>query len=294
MKAELLQLVQGQERFYPHRLEQQFPRIVHKIIELWDTAYIDAYLNDLMISSRPGRQGFPPAMAQEIFLLSQVREHTRSKKPEPTGDVWTTMETAQQRVIEYAGYEVSPKGFLHSAEKNDRKVVGAFLSGGAQVDVCDERGWTPLMISSFNGNEEIAELLINSGANIHVRDKSGYGPIHWAAFNGYNHVVSLLLRRGADVNAQSLHGWTPLLQAATRGHALTCRILLEHGAQVNLGSKDGWTPLHKACANGHLEVVQVLLAAHADRDAQHSEGMTPIALAIKNKHQAIIDLLLNH
>lgn len=285
----MLQIVQGVERLYPHKLEQQFPRIAEKIIEIWETPQIDAFLTDLLVTGRPGRQGFPPDVAKEIYYLSQIRERTRPQ-PQSSSDIWS-VEFVQQRVIESGGYECSPKGFLYAAEAGDRKIVGAFLSGGAKIDVTDERGWTPLMISSFNGNEEIARLLIASGANIRIKDKSGYGPMHWAAFNGYTEVVKLLISKLADVNAQSHHGWTPLLQAATRGHVTTCAVLIEGGANVNAESNDGWTALHKACANGHIEVVKLLLAAKANRDAQHEASVTPLFLATKNNHQSIVALL---
>lgn len=289
MNQAMLKIVQEVERLYPHKLEQQFPRIVEKIVEIWETPQIDAFLTDLLVSGRPGRQGFPPDVAKEIYYLSQIRERSRPKT-KSSGDVWD-IEVVQLRVIESSGYACTPKGFLHAAEAGDRKIVGAFLSGGAKLDVTDERGWTPLMISSFNGNEEIAQLLIASGANIRIKDKSGYGPMHWAAFNGYSNVVKLLIAKLADVNAQSHHGWTPLLQAATRGHADTCTVLIEGGANVNAESNDGWTALHKACANGHIEVVKLLLAAKANRDAQHEGGLTPLSLAAKYNNQAIMALL---
>jgi uncharacterized protein len=62
------------------------------------------------------------------------------------------------------------------------------LSSGVDIDTRDEHGSTPLMISTFNGKEEVATLLIRSGADVHAQDTMGYGPLHWAAFNGYSSV----------------------------------------------------------------------------------------------------------
>jgi len=293
MNEAMMQMLQGVARLYPHKLEQQFPRVFDKIIELWDTPQIDAYFHDLMMNTREGRQGFPVEVAGEIYYLSQVRERTRKgPKVTVTGTGWASINLENQRIIEAGGYECSAKGFIRSAEDGNSKIVGTFLGGGREViDVRDERGWSPLMISTFNGNEEIARLLIDSGADIHIKDKSGYSPIHWAAFNGYTDIVKLLITKHADVNAQSDHGWTALLQAATRGHLTTCGALIAGGANVNLTSNDGWAPLHKACANGHLDTVKLLLSAKADRNAKHQDGATPLMLAQRAKHQAIIDLL---
>jgi ankyrin repeat protein len=293
MNEAMMQMLQGVARLYPHKLEEQYPRIFNKLIEMWDTPLIDDYFQELMMSARPGRQGFPADIATEIYHLSQVRERTIDKKKVKVDekDIWANVEFNQLRIIEGGGFKYSPQGFLKSAESGNREVIFAFLASGVKIDTCDERGWTPLMISAFNGNQGIALLLIEHGANFQIRDNSGYSPIHWAAFNGYTDVIKLLITRRANLNVQSTHGWTALLQAATRGHLSTCRLLIEGGAEVNLSSQDGWTPLHKACANGHIEIVKLLLASKADKNAQYQDGTTPLMLAQRAKHPEIVELL---
>lgn len=292
MNETMLNLVQGKEQLYPHELGRQFPRILHKIVELWDTPQMEPYFTELMIDNRGGsRQGFPREVASEIYRLSQVYEQHLSQPQPSEHDPWAHVDVAKQQAIAELGYECTPHDFLRSAENQDRAAVGAYLSAGFPVDTKDERGWTPLMISSFNGNAEIAELLIRSGADVRTRDNAGYGPMHWAAFNGYANVIKLLIVKKGDVNARSQHGWTPLLQGATRGHLAACIALIAGKADVNLASNDGWTPLHKACANGHTEVVKLLLSRNANRDAQYQDGITPLALATKGKHEEIVALL---
>lgn len=292
MNERMWKLVQGIEKLYPHELEKQFPRIMYKIIDLWDTPQLDDYFIELMIDSRGGgRQGFPHEVATEIHRLSQVYDRLSHGEDKPASNPWAHIDIEKQHAIEEQGYKCTSQDFLKAADANNRTAVGLYLSAGFPVDLADERGWTPLMISSFNGNEEIAKLLIQSGANVNARDAAGYGPMHWAAFNGYVNVIKLLVIKQADVNAQSQHGWTPLLQAATRGHLTACSILIASGANVNLASKDGWTPLHKACANGHFEVAKLLLTYHADRNAKHQDGATPLSIATKNKREDIVALL---
>lgn len=295
MNEAMLKLLGGRTNLYPHELGKRYMRIVNRIVELWDTPEIDSYFSELMLDTRGGtRQGFPMEVVSEIMLLSKVHDLTHCKENAlPQRDPWVEVERNKRLEIEALGYDCTPEGFLKAVEKGDRKATAAYLSAGLPVDAQDERGWTPLMVSAFNGNEELAELLIRSGADVHIKDHGGYGPMHWAAFNGFRKVVRMLASKNADVNARSHHGWTPLLQAATRGHLDACIALIGAGADVNLGSNDGWTPLHKACANGHGDIVELLLLRGANRNAHYGDAVTPLALAIKNRREDIVAMLNN-
>ena len=294
MNEKLLFLLEGHEECYPLNLEELYPRVMNRITELWNSIEIDAYFTDLMIDDRGGtRQGFPPKVASEIFALSMAHVNIRDGKKKVSAGVnpWESVESEKKFAVEQQGYAFSPRGFVQSAEKGDRKTVLLFLDSGVDINARDEHGWTPLMISTFNGREEVAMLLIQHGADVNAKDTAGYGPLHWAAFNGFSEVVKLLVDRRASVNALSKHGLTPLLQAATRGHLVTVGQLIAAGANVNLASNDGWAPLHKAAANGHTEVVKLLLAKGAERNAEYQDGTTPLIIATKNKHADIVALL---
>lgn len=56
---------------YPTQLAEKFPRILARIVELWGKPGLDDYFQkDLLTTSRPNRQGFPPEIAVELFRLS--------------------------------------------------------------------------------------------------------------------------------------------------------------------------------------------------------------------------------
>jgi len=284
MDAKILHILNNREENYPHALEQQYPRILKKIVALWDTPSIEAYFADLLVDDRGNRAGFPKEVASDIFYLNSLLQQQPDRdKINP----WGHIPEAIEQEIKRQNIEYSPRGFIKASEEGRSAIVSLFLSVGVDVDTCDERLWTPLMYAAFNGNEELVTLLLKSRADVNHRDNAGYAPLHWAAFNGHAKVVQLLLSNRGDVNARSNHGWTALLQAATRGHLSVSFILIEKGADVNAASNDGWTALHKAAANGHLPEVMLLLSKGANPKAEYSDGTTPLELAIKNKHEEI-------
>lgn len=285
-------LVLGVESLYPKKLEEQYPRILEKIVKLWPTPQIEEFFMELMVDERGGRQGFPPEVATEVYYLGKVFEGTRNlpktfdnnplahlnNKPSGTGAFknspqdfvsmrapsddtpWARIEASTKREIESKGYPCTAAGFLKAAGAGDSSAVRLYLNGKINIDTCDERGWTPLIIAAFNGREELATLLIESGANVSIKDKGGYTPMHWAAFKGQAGIIKQLIIKDADVNARSMRDWTPLIMAALNGHLAACSALIASGALTGLETHDGWSPLQKASLNHHEPVMKLFLS----------------------------------
>ncbi|MGH8620069.1 MAG: ankyrin repeat domain-containing protein [Burkholderiales bacterium] len=282
---------------YPHALEAQHPRILEKIVELWSSPKkISAYFEDLLIDQRGNRKGFSAEIAREIFKLSLLSQSVWTQQEEKA-TVWVNKEqTAQskreaQRELDRLGLKLTPSHMLKAAEFSDPARILLFLKAGMDVDVRDEREWTPLMVAAFNGNEVVAKLLIQHGANPNALDRAGYAPLHWAALNGFEEVVRLLIDKGVDRNARSKFGITALMQTASGGHCGVLTLLLQADADPDLASDDGLTPLHKAVANGHAQAVEILLKAGASILLADKEGKTPLSIADKSKHPTIIKML---
>ncbi|MBI5889137.1 MAG: ankyrin repeat domain-containing protein [Nitrosomonadales bacterium] len=293
MNPRLHKLLSGNLEIYPHLLEEKFPRVFNKLLELWQTPHIDAYLQDLMVDKRGGgREGFPPEAAMEIIRLSNYLHEMHSAGKEV--QAWEDIPEYKRHELERYGYDFNAKGLLKSVEDNNQNAVQVFLSCGVDLEVRDDRNWTPLMVAAFNGNLEFTQLLLKCGARLSTRDKNGYTPLHWAAYNGHVDVLKFLIEKGAEPDIPSQYGWTALMQAATRGHLLACAYLIFRGADVNQATSDGWTSLHKAANNGHIEVVKLLLEKGANKFAKYQEGSTPIDLAIKAGHLDIVDMLNKH
>lgn len=70
MRARFLEeLGPGYAACYPQYLEQRFPHVFENIISLWGSPEMMDYFQNLLVTDRPGRQGFPTEAAEEILRL---------------------------------------------------------------------------------------------------------------------------------------------------------------------------------------------------------------------------------
>jgi len=126
---------------------------------------------------------------------------------------------------------------------------------------------------------ERIKKLLEEGADPNIRDGDGNTPLYFAASKGCAEVARLLLEHGADPNAQDKNGETPLHVAAFNGHVDVVRLLLEHGADPTVKNKDGDTPLDLARRRGHREVVSLIEEWLRRRREPSRPGAAPVRSA---------------
>lgn len=81
-------------------------------------------------------------------------------------------------------------------------------------------------------------MLIRRGAEVNVQQSDGDTPLHHAAFRGDDRMVKLLLAFGADCNLQNyLFGQTPLHYASDCGYAACVLLMLDKQADALLMDK---------------------------------------------------------
>jgi hypothetical protein len=95
LKAQLLARLGSHANVYPVNLERDFPRILAKIVALWSKPALDDFLSGLMVSDRPGRQGFPPNVAMEIFRLSTLHGSLGFTPKQAVGTGWSGIQDAE-------------------------------------------------------------------------------------------------------------------------------------------------------------------------------------------------------
>jgi ankyrin repeat protein len=172
------------------------------------------------------------------------------------------------------------------------------MKNGADIDLPDPDGVSPLLVAIMNANWDLAQQLIQAGADINHWDIYGETPL-FAAVNLRNRldggrasidpmnkvtglaILTQLLERGANPNMQlffkpanapgavNTRGVTPLMRAAINNDLEVVKLLLEHGADATVYTADRQTPIHAVLAGRApeaqaLELIKVLQKAGTD------------------------------
>ena len=121
-------------------------------------------------------------------------------------------------------------------------------------------GETALHISVKAHQDNWVGFLINKGANVEVRDRDGNTPIHDAALFGDVTAMNYLIGANARVNATNNRGETPLILAVQRRDAVLVRLLMDAGADPKISdSFAGKSALDYAKADSRSAAILKLL-----------------------------------
>lgn len=199
---------------------------------------------------------------------------------------------------------------LHDAVEAGCSVeVLDLLLAHADTDVnwCTFEGETALLLACkrLKGKTllDIVNKLLGSGADANIADHEGDSPLLAATRAGETDVVRQLLCVGrANVNVGDCGFWYPLHAAAERGDLATLKCLVEHGRLTDLGVRDECriTPIFVAAQYGHLDCLEYLLRAATaqgeDRliDRGAMDKATPLMIAAQNGHHECVELLLRY
>jgi ankyrin repeat protein len=182
---------------------------------------------------------------------------------------------------------------LHQALQGGRiDIVRSLLEHGVDVNLRNTKGATPLGMASLTGDIEASRLLLQRGANVNSQNNLGQSALHGAARRGHLNVVQLLIESGANIDLQTKRGSTPLYSASNEGHIKSAELLIQHGANVGSRNNDGRTPLHTASQVGHVQLAELLIQRGAHVNSRDNKEQTPLHLAAHKGHLGIVKLLV--
>jgi hypothetical protein len=184
----------------------------------------------------------------DIDDKKDVHEELRARRHKLVRD--EPREVAPHRAPKLELHVNANRELFEAIMDNDPARASAWLARGAQANLRDEYGRTPLFLAALGSKDQvIAEQLLDRGADVRARNVNGLTPLHIAASVGDEARIALFLDRGAEIDARCVDGWTPLHCAAALGRFEEASFLVGRGADVSIRDRDGLTPLDVARAH---------------------------------------------
>lgn len=168
--------------------------------------------------------------------------------------------------------------FLKAVKERDGTVATKFLNepGTTIVNTRDlSNGETALHFVVQRRDEVWTKFLLQRGANPNIADKNGITPLTIAASLGFVEGVEQLVKAGARIDATNAAGETPLIAAVHRRDMPLIRLLLRNGASPDRADNSGRTARDYATLMGPAGgVLQEIERAEAERTSKGADKGT--------------------
>ncbi|KAJ3271470.1 hypothetical protein HDV01_006600 [Terramyces sp. JEL0728] len=207
--------------------------------------------------------------------------------------------------------DISDATCLHElAIEGTLEIIKLVVDRGADINVIDVYGRTPLHYSCLYGQDEVtlddnsplinaiigghtkcANILIEKGANIEPVTPNGSIPLSIACQYGHLDIVDLLLSKNVSL-LTNLDGLDPLHIACKEGKDVITKRLIDFKSDIEMkDSFYGWSAVFFAAQEGHLECIRILLDAGCDISTKDQEGWLPWTYALYRGHVDVAALL---
>ena len=165
---------------------------------------------------------------------------TKNTKTKKTG--------ASKVVVSYSGDSVAVDNELCKlVARNDvvnvKKTLSMMKYGSKYVNWRCEHNTPLLLLAVERNNLLVAKLLVEKGANVNLVDDAGVSPLHWISRSGNDGTMDMFaLIISVDdvaVNIRDIEGYTPLMRAVEVENITIVNALLERQADVYIKNNYG-------------------------------------------------------
>ena len=192
------------------------------------------------------------------------------------------------------------KGFtalMIAVSAQNYKAAELLLDYGADANLCEPKYfWTPLMTATRLEDYAIVNLLLEHGAKetINYKNLKNISALTIAINHENQDIFNLLIQNGANVVTPKDGSWTPMMYAAKTNNLNALEKLLENGADINERRHEGSSVLKTAIEFDSVKAAQFLLKKGANFDLSDDGGWTPLMSAAHRGNQESIALLLKY
>jgi ankyrin repeat protein len=169
-------------------------------------------------------------------------------------------------------------------------VESVLVRYGADLDVRDNEGITPLMESVIAGVLGGVERLLNLGADPMIRNGRGDTPLHIAVAMERSDLATLLLSQGVSIHARNSLGITPFRIALSTSPRMVATLLTKD--RIYPADDDGHSPLHIAVLSDvSVDMLRIILDQGVRISAVDSGGRTALRMAMDQNNWEAAKLL---
>jgi ankyrin repeat protein len=165
--------------------------------------------------------------------------------------------------------------FLQAVEKKDITKADQLLNNPGTVLINSRdltSGRTALHIATDRRDVVWLVWLLNKGANPNIADRRGVTPLMLASQKGFYDGISSLLAKGARVDEPNDTGETPLILAVHRHDTTMMRALLGAGANPDRTDNSGRSARDYARLEGENSPVFTELEQHAEGSDRRADN----------------------
>ncbi|XP_059555000.1 ankyrin repeat domain-containing protein 36C-like [Myotis daubentonii] len=168
-------------------------------------------------------------------------------------------------------------------------IVEKLLSCMANPEARNKDDFTPLSLAKYENNEKMVEFLLTRDSEVHQME--GHA-LKVACYKGHKRVVSQLARRRRLLDLCDTENKTALIHAIQYEQEECAAILLEHGADPNVIDIHGNTALHYAVLSENTTIVEKLVSCMANLEVRNKDDFTPLSLAKHENKEKMVEFLV--
>ncbi|WP_157153877.1 ankyrin repeat domain-containing protein [Brachyspira murdochii] len=186
---------------------------------------------------------------------------------------------------------------MNAISKGDMKALEKLIKDDTDLNKQYDK-ITPLGLAAARNDKEMVKFLVEHGADINLEDGYGYTPLIIAMKYRNIGLAKDIIDLKPDLNAIcSATGDTPLTYLAREVWFGTdlCYYMIKNGADVNKKNDNGDTPLIVAVENviGSYGMLGVIINMGADYNIKNNDGKTAMDIVIEEDDKAALHHLNN-
>jgi len=158
-----------------------------------------------------------------------------------------------------------------------------------QFPIVAQEKWDVHAVARKGTIDQIEVLYKETPEIINTPNERGFSPLILACYSGNESVATYLIEK-TNIDYVSSEG-TALMAAVVKGNVRLVNALLEKKANPNLTNKQGTTALIYAVQLKNIEIIRLLLKYTASKSMVDQDGKTAFEYAVFAGDETIINLL---